>query len=280
MLLRRQCPLLSVADGDTIKIEWEGKPRLVRLMDVDPESAGVGGSKPTTDFGRRTLLWARQIVFDGVEAVEIEFPGDEVELSNCGALLGYVHVHGENYNVRLVREGWSLCFDKYGAPRIHRAAMEQAELWARAEGRGLWGGLGGRGDYRVSKSYFRVRAGQVEAFRHAAAMGEDILSSRLHYHDIVARARAGTGAHVFAEISRSFFQPDGAITFQLGSPRQPLEAVFPRSAVPLARFLEREFAGFGKPNYLYFSGRLAFDGERPQILIERLDQVRTYPTRS
>ena len=137
--LRRSCPFLGVVDTDTLRVEWEGQPRLVRLMDVDPERALPGGAKPTTDFGRRTLRWIKEAVFEHVNEVVLEFPGEELTLSNSGKLLSYVFVRGENYNVRLVREGWSPCFNKYGHPRIHREDMARAELQARLERQGRKG---------------------------------------------------------------------------------------------------------------------------------------------
>ncbi|MBN2562982.1 MAG: thermonuclease family protein [Phycisphaerae bacterium] len=277
MELRRSCPLLGVVDSDILKVEWEGGPQLVRLMDVDPERAVPGGPKRTTDFGRRTLRWVKDVFLKEAGEVDLEFAGEEVALSNRGDLLAYVFVRGENYNVRLVREGWSPCFDKYGHPRIHREAMEQAELRARFEGRGVWGGRGGRGDYDALKAYWLLRAGQVDDYRHATAMGEDVLSCRLDYRDVVQRAKSGTDACVFADLSKAFHMADGSMLIQLGSPQQPLSAFFAPGAAAVAGFLEREFLGFGKPNYLYFHGTMGVAGEQPQITIDRLEQVAAFP---
>ena len=275
--MRRSCPLLEIVDTDTLQIEWEGQPRPVRLMDVDPEHARPGGAKQPTEFGRRALRWAKEVVFKDAAEVIVEFPGEEVAYSNSGKLLAYASVGGDNANARLVREGWSPCFNKYGHPRIHRAEMEQAEQWARYEGRGVWGGRGGRGDYGALQAYWSLRAGQIEGCRHAVAMGEDVLGCRRDYRDIVARAKAGAAAWVFAESVRSFHMADGSTLIQLGSPYHPLSAFFPASAAAVAGFVEREHLGFGKPNYLYFNGTMSLAGEHPQIAVERLEQVSTCP---
>ena len=280
MQLRRACSLLEVVDTDTLRVEWEGKPRLVRLMDVDPERAMPGGSKPSTDFGRQTLRWAKEVFLKDTRDVVLETPGDEFTLSNSGMLLGYIHVHGENFNVHMVREGWSPCFEKYGHPRIYRQEMGQAELWARFEGRGIWSGCGGRGDYHTLKADWLLRAGQVDGYRHATAMGEDILSCRLDYRDIIERADAGTSACVFADPVTAFHIADGAVLIQLGSPQQPLVAFFPPGAGALAGFLEREFLGTGKSNYLYFHGTMTMAGEHPQITVELMEQVSAHPLRT
>lgn len=280
MHLRQSCPFLGVVDSDTLRVEWEGQPRLLRLMDVDPERALPGGSVPATEFGRRTMQWLRGTVFEPVQDVTLEFPRDTPATSNSGKLLGYVSVAGENVNVRLVREGWSPCFDKYGHPRIYREEMERAELWARLEGRGVWGGCGGRGDYHALRAYWRLRAGQVDGCRHAAAMGEDILGCRNDYDEIAARARAGTQACIFSDLVRPFHMADGSVLIQLGNPRRPLAAFFPPQAAALAAFLERAFLGFGKPNYLYLTGTVTLAGEHPQISIEIPEQVGTCAPRT
>jgi endonuclease YncB( thermonuclease family) len=277
MSLRRTCPFLGLLDGDTLRVEWEGHPKLVRLMDVDPERATPGGTKPTTEFGRRTLRWAKEVYFKDVSEVVLEFVSDDIILSNSGKLLCYVFVNGDNCNVRLIREGWSPCFQKYGNPRIHRREMEQAEFWARMEGRGIWGGLGGRGDYRAFKDYWQLRAGQIAAFRLATGMGEDILNCRLDYPEIVAIAGAKRSAHVFVELTRAFHHLDGSVVFQLGNPMQPFSAIFPPATNALAGFLEREFLGFGRPNYIYLDGTLGLNDGHPLIVIEHPEQISTSP---
>jgi endonuclease YncB( thermonuclease family) len=273
--LRRTCPLLAIVDTDTLQIEWDRERRFLRLIDVNPERALPGGAKQPTEFGRRTLKWAREVVFKDATEVTVEFPLEEAAYSNSGKLLAYVFVGGANINVRLVREGWTPCFNKYGHPRIHRPEMEQAEQWARYEGRGVWGGRGGRGDYRELKAYWSLRAGQVEDCRHKLEMAHDVLGCRRDYKLIVERARGGASGWVFSDIVTSFHTADGSTVMQLGSPFYPLSAFFPPSAAALAGFIEREHVGFGKPNYVYLNGTMGLAGEHPQIMIERMEQIST-----
>ncbi len=277
MSLRRSCPFLGVVDTGILRIEWDGQPREIRLMDVDPESGVPGGIKPSTEFGRRALKWARERFFLDVGEVTLEFPSNDLLFSNSGRLLCYVHVGGENYNVRLVREGWSPCFQKYGHSPTHREAFEEAEFWARMEGRGIWSGLGGRGDYGPLRTYWQIRAGQVTGYRLATAMGEDILSCRYDHRAITDLAKAETWGHIFADLVRTYHLPDGGVRIQVGSPCLPLTALFPPTARALAGFIEREFVGFGKPNYVYLEGPLSIEDGGPQILIEHHNQISTCP---
>jgi micrococcal nuclease len=249
-------------------------------MDVSPERAAPGGPKQATHFGRQALAWARETYFKDHTEVDLEFPSDKPWHSNSGKLLAYAIAQGDNYNVRLVREGWSPCFEKYGLPRIHRAEMAGAELRARLEGRGIWGGLGGRGDYAALKAYWAQRAGQVESYRNALFMGEDILSTRMDGENILARAKAGAAATVFADVQRSCDVSDGSLLIQIGSPQLALCAHFPPSARSLAAFVEREYLGPFKSNYLFFTGQLSLAGPHPQIAIERPDQLSSWPSLS
>lgn len=279
MSLRRVCALLDVPETDTIVIQWDNRPQPLRLMDVLPEAATSASSQPPTRQGHETLTWLRDELLRGVREVQIEFPGTEPSLSNTGKLLGYARVGDELLNVRMVRTGRSPCFCKYGHPRCHREAMEGAEIWARREGLGIWGDAAARSRYEAVKNGWLLRAGQVEGYRRACDMGEDILDARLDYDDIVTRARAGMTASIFADFAHAFRLSDGSVLFQLGSPYQPLCALFPVEMRPWALFVERDRVGRGKANYLYLSGPLSYASDQPQMVINTPDQMSTWPPR-
>lgn len=279
MSIVRACALQEVIEADTLRVLWEGQPHMVRLLDVSAETARPRGASPATSLGRKALAWARTHL-DGAGQLELEQPDADFPASNGGRILAVAHARGENYNVRLVREGWSPVFEKYGHPQLYRRDMERAEYWARLEGRGIWGGAGQRGDYRTLKWHWLLRAGQVKGFRHARAMGEDVLSCRLHYADVVSRARAGIEACVFGDLVRLFELADGSILIRMGSPQQSFTAFFHPPRRELAYFIEREFIGPGKPNYVYLSGPLSMAGEHPQIVLERLEQLSIHPPKT
>jgi hypothetical protein len=201
-------------------------------------------------------------------------------LSNSGKLLAYIVHGGQNINLRMVSEGWSPCFDMYGHPLRYCSEMYEAEHRARFEGRGVWGGLGGAADYSELKQYWLLRAGQIEAFRHARSMGEDVLCSRLHHKEISRRAKGGARTDLFTDVASSFHLADGATLMQLGSPQLPICAYFPSGSRDLAGYVERCFVGHGKANYFYLSGNLSLVHDQPQILVERLEQISPSPPRT
>jgi endonuclease YncB( thermonuclease family) len=277
---RRSCALLGVVDSDTLRIEWEGRPRLVRLMDVCPEGARPGGERGPTAFGRKTRRYLKDVYLKGADSVELDGIHDTPMLSNSGKLLAYVFHGGQNINLRMVSEGWSPCFDKFGHPLRYCSEMYAAEQRACYEGRGVWGGLAGAGDYPELRRYWQLRAGQIESFRHARSMGEDVFCSRLHYREILRRAAAGARMDLFTDVASSFHLADGATLMQLGSPQLALCAYFPPGSRDLAGHVERCFIGPGKANYFYLSGALGLVHEQPQLVIEQLEQISACPPRT
>ena len=114
----------KVVDGDSIKIFLNGKTESLRLICVDTEESHSGGSKPITAAGKAASEMAKKYFATadgGLAKVDIEFDTDDsVEVAlqkhrdNYGRLLCYVHKDGENYNLKLIAEGWSPYFVKYG----------------------------------------------------------------------------------------------------------------------------------------------------------------------
>jgi hypothetical protein len=155
--------------------------------------------------------------------------------------------------------------------------MERAELWARREGLGIWSDAARWESYDRLRMWWWIRAGQMDDYRHAMGLGEDFFDCRLDYDVIVSNAKASATIVILADLVRPFHLSDGAVLIQIGSPHQPLSAYFPPAARSLACFIEREFVGQGKPNYLYFDAPLVLAGDQPQITVERFEQMSTCP---
>jgi micrococcal nuclease len=139
--------VVRVVDGDTMEVEFpNGEVDTVRLLGVDtPETSAESTSPaefegiPETDAGRTHLAtW-------GGEAsafAESELAGEEVTVvtggdrrGGYGRLLAVLYVDGEDFNERLLREGYARLYDTEFAKRDAYAA---AEADARERGAGLW----------------------------------------------------------------------------------------------------------------------------------------------
>ena len=103
-----------------------GERYTVRLIGVDtPET--VHPTKTVQHFGAEASAYTKA----GIEA---DRTGDTRD--SYGRLLRYVHLDGENFNARLIREGYGHAIRGFRYSK--RAQFIRLEDEARRRGRGLW----------------------------------------------------------------------------------------------------------------------------------------------
>lgn len=114
--------VISVKDGDTIEILYEGKPLRIRLQGIDcPEGK--------QDFGQKAKQFASDLCF-GKEVEIIDFGKDRY-----GRTLGYVVLpDGRNLNEELVRAGYAWHYKHFSKDKV----LADLEKQARKEKVGLW----------------------------------------------------------------------------------------------------------------------------------------------
>ena len=146
--------LTKVIDGDTIKLMLDDKEESIRFACLDTEESQHGSDKPVTKAGLEASKWAKAYFGaneKGIPSsdiwVDIEFDtNDPVKVclrkhrDNYGRLLAYVYKSGdkENSNTRVVQEGWSPYFVKYGRSRLYHAQLMEAEAQAQAANLAIW----------------------------------------------------------------------------------------------------------------------------------------------
>jgi endonuclease YncB( thermonuclease family) len=282
--------LLDVVDGDTLHVELEGRRVTLRLSCVDTEeklSARPSRSptKPGTVFGHETVGWTRDLFAEHGAHPELvlRFPGAREE-DVYGRLLCHVLLpDGSDFNLRLVQEGRSPYFVKYGRCRLADAAFEAAQDEARQARRGIW-------DPRTNRSrtpgapsavrpydrllpWWRARAAAIDDFREQARerpgevlAGEDadgLAAAR-------SRARGDREARVrlFVTIARLEEGADGALSVVLrggsrdGGPRVTLTREERTELEPLLRGTLGEF----RQNFLWVRARLSGTARAPRLL--------------
>jgi micrococcal nuclease len=287
-------PVTKVVDGDTIKVQIDAAQESLRLACVDTEESQPGGSKPVTRAGKAASEMAKAYFTTsggGLARVDIEFDTDDpVETclvkhrDNYGRLLCYVHKGDENYNLKLVREGWSPYFVKYGRSRVHHEPLIRAEADAEARELPIWDPAFNAGgparDYEVLLPWWGLRDSIVQDFRLVDR--PDVLSVRLDYAKLEAAAQHGERVTVLCDIQEGIKRRpgDGALIYA-GSPSHPFNLWIPdarsEDRLPLVRLIESRYAGEGGRNYVYASGKAeAFRGT-PQIVLTELDQLSDLP---
>jgi len=148
VLYAGQYGVIRVVDGDTIIINYKGKPERVRLLRVNtPESAhpdkkqNIPMGKIASDFTKKRL--------EG-KYVDLEFEGSF--RGRYGRLLAYVFVDAINFNLELVGRGLSPYYTKYGPSRKYDKEFREAERYARKHKLNIWGGP------ELTRKYLRLKS--------------------------------------------------------------------------------------------------------------------------
>ena len=125
--------VVRVIDGDTIRVRFEGKSHTVRLMGVDtPETKHP--TKAVQFFGREATAFTKAALEGKTVLLAKDRTGDTVD--RYGRLLRYVLLDGDNFNARLIREGYAHAYRRF--PFSKRTEFIQLEDQARRRGIGLW----------------------------------------------------------------------------------------------------------------------------------------------
>ena len=122
-----------VIDGDTIQVRFEGKSYTVRLIGVDtPETKHP--TEAVQYFGREASAFTKAHLEGKTVLLQKDRTGDTVD--RYGRLLRYVLLDGDNFNARLIREGYAHAYRRF--PFSKRTEFIQLEDQARRRGIGLW----------------------------------------------------------------------------------------------------------------------------------------------
>jgi micrococcal nuclease len=125
--------VLRVIDGDTVEIEYEGRPTTVRLIGVDtPET--VHPQRAVEAFGKEAFAFTRNLLLG--EEVWLRFDTNKVD--KYGRLLAYLYrvPDGLFVNLEIVRQGYGHVYT--GFPFRHMDLFKYYEARARDIGKGLW----------------------------------------------------------------------------------------------------------------------------------------------
>ena len=120
--------VISVGDGDTLRMAYQGKPVTVRLACVDAPETGQTPYGPAARDRLRELL---------PRATEISFR--EVDRDRYGRIVAEVFVEGTSVNLKLVQEGQAVVYRQYlsGCPES-RETLLAAEAQARRAKLNFW----------------------------------------------------------------------------------------------------------------------------------------------
>lgn len=127
--------VLSVTDGDTIRVSIDGRSTRIRLIGIDTPEV-TDPRKPVQCFGREASRRAHELM-DGTQ-VWLEYDPSQGRRDRYGRSLAYVWLN-ENMlvNQQMVSEGFAHEYT-YDAAYKYLDTFRDAEQAARAADRGLW----------------------------------------------------------------------------------------------------------------------------------------------
>lgn len=126
--------VIRVIDGDTVDIEYKGSRERIRMLNVDtPESVHPNKEK-NTRMGHKASEFTKKHLTG--QQISLEF--ESRRRGKYGRLLAYVILDGKNFNLELVKNGWSPYYTKYGQSQTYHASFRSAEMMARNQGLNIW----------------------------------------------------------------------------------------------------------------------------------------------
>jgi micrococcal nuclease len=145
-----QAVVLRVVDGDTLKVNYQGRPERIRLLGIDTPESAVN-PKARRD-SRRTKKDLKNIILLGQQAkkyvqdrvkpgmvLHLEF--DVRKNDQYGRMLAYVYLpDGRMLNEEILRDGYALVLTIPPNVKYQQRFLEAFQQ-ARNERAGLWSGL-------------------------------------------------------------------------------------------------------------------------------------------
>ena len=228
-----------VVDGDTVAVTIGGREEKLRLSHLDTEESNHGSDKPVTPWGKKAKERAIELLPPGA-AVTLEFAGTEpLEVcleryrDNFGRLLVWLYHDDQDFQERMIGEGYSPYFNKYGYADFesHHERYLAAERTAQTGHTGVWDQVGVNGseqrNYALLGVWWTLRAELITAYRGFRAAQPALLNSRLDYAELVDLARQREEATVFTELRTYTPVGQNKAIVDIGS-RPALQAVPPQ----------------------------------------------------
>ena len=129
----RSAVVERVIDGGTIEVRVAGQTHTVRLIGADtPETKHP--AKEVQRFGQEASAFTTAALEGRTVQLETDRTGDTVD--RYGRLLRYVCLDGQNFNARLISEGYSHAIQSFRYSK--RASFIRLEEAAKRLGKGLW----------------------------------------------------------------------------------------------------------------------------------------------
>lgn len=127
--------VVEVVDGDTVKVDYNGKTETVRLIGVDTPEV-VDPRTTVQCFGEEASIHARTILSG--KSVKLEADSTQSDRDKYSRLLRYVFLEdGTNFNKRMIADGYAYEYT-YEVPYKYQQEFKTAQTEAQNGSKGLW----------------------------------------------------------------------------------------------------------------------------------------------
>lgn len=136
--------VLEVIDGDTIRVDINGKNTKVRFIGVNtPET--VSSSAPVQCFGPESSDYTKNML--NGKKVGLEYDDTQGNTDVYGRLLRYIYIDGKNLNYLLIKNGYG--FENTNYDYRYKSEFVSAEKEARTNQIGLWSPITCNGELKA-----------------------------------------------------------------------------------------------------------------------------------
>jgi len=127
--------IVGVVDGDTVKVDYNGKTETLRLIGVDTPEV-VDPRTTVQCFGEEASARAKAIL--NGQSVKLEADSTQSDRDKYSRLLRYVFLEdGTNFNKQMVAEGYAYEYT-YEVPYKYQQEFKSAQTVAQNSSKGLW----------------------------------------------------------------------------------------------------------------------------------------------
>ncbi|MCI0400539.1 MAG: thermonuclease family protein [Gammaproteobacteria bacterium] len=294
--------VIKVADGDTISVRLSNKNESLRLVCVDTEEKSGSPKLPHTKAGQLATDMARlyfSAVGGGLVKVDLEFDTDDAEevclvkhRDNFGRLLCYVHKTTDNFNLKLIQEGWSPYFTKYGRSRVYQQEFTEAEASAQAGNLIIWNPMtnsgGGARNYTALIPWWGLRDSIVQDYR-LLGPAANVISVRLDYQKILKASETGATLTILCDLQDGITRRVGdAALIKAGSDVHRFNLWLPDTTtddgIAIINLIQKRYIAskqgvedIGGRGYAYVTGRIEQHRGIPQIVLDNHNQITDFP---
>lgn len=125
--------VIKVIDGDTIKVNYNGRHETIRLLQIDTPESNHADEEKNVPMGKTAAAFTKDLIGDR----DVQLVFDKEQRDKYDRLLCYVYVDGKCINEELIKAGMAMVFKREPNTAKYKE-FKALEKEARKNGIGIW----------------------------------------------------------------------------------------------------------------------------------------------